>query len=244
MHDVARLWAVDGHEHDARTKLMRIVQELRRRILIGEIPRGARLRQDELAAEFGVSITPVREALRVLESERLVVSEPHKGVRTAGVDLDRVEGIYVARRLLESFAVRRATMRMSRNDIAEQRAILEAMRGDDPAIDRRAENRRFHFAFYERAEIPELVAQIEHLWDAFPWDLLLDHPGRASTSHDEHELILRAVEQGDPLAAAAALEEHIAHSFAAIRGALVGDSTPDPFDETYPAPAGVPARSA
>ena len=56
---------------------------------VGSLSARARLRQDELAADFGVSITPVREALRVLESERLLVAEPHRGVRVAGADRRR-----------------------------------------------------------------------------------------------------------------------------------------------------------
>lgn len=65
----------------------RIVGDLRRRIMSGEFPRGSRMPQDELARHFDASITPVREALRLLEAEGLLVSEPHRGVRVAGVDL-------------------------------------------------------------------------------------------------------------------------------------------------------------
>src|SRR5690554_4237286 len=81
------------------TKLDQIVDSLRRMILSGEVERGARLRQDALAEQFSSSITPVREALRVLESEGLVVAEPHRGVRVAAVDPTRVETIYILRRL-------------------------------------------------------------------------------------------------------------------------------------------------
>ncbi|WP_159097889.1 GntR family transcriptional regulator [Aminobacter sp. MSH1] len=216
---------------DSRTKRDKIVQELRRRILIGAYPRGARLRQDELAADFGVSITPVREALRVLESEGLAVSKPHKGVQVAGVDLARVEAIYVIRRLVESFAIRRATIRMSRKDLAEQKKLIEAMRGDRSEVETRALNRQFHFGFYSKCGMPELTAQIEVLWDSFPWDLLLGESDRAARSIEDHEAVLRSVEAGDVSAAGEALEKHIAAGFGAIRSALTPSPMEDPFDE-------------
>ena len=81
------------------TKRDQIVDELRRRILSGELARGERMPQDELARQFGASITPVREAMRQLEAEGLLVSEPHRGVRVAGVDVDEVTATYVVRRL-------------------------------------------------------------------------------------------------------------------------------------------------
>lgn len=213
-----------------RTKRDLIVQELRRRILVGDYDRAARLRQDELAEDFKVSITPVREALRVLESEGLVVSEPHKGVRVAAVDLDRVEAIYVSRRLIESFAIGRASIRMSRKDLTHQREILENMKGGSDG-DLRLENRRFHFGFYNKCGIPELTTQIAALWDAFPWDLLLDEPGRFSRSAHDHSQILEAVEAGDATAAAAHMAAHIQSGYSEIRARLGGEGTPDPFDE-------------
>src|SRR5579862_9894898 len=87
----------------AKTKKDRLVQELRHLILYGDLERGTRIRQDELAARFDTSITPVREALRQLEAEGLLESEPHRGVRVTVPDIAEIKGTYVARRLLEPY---------------------------------------------------------------------------------------------------------------------------------------------
>ena len=219
-----------------------IVDELRRRILAGTLPRGARLPQDELARDFGASITPVREALRLLEAEGLVVAEPHRGVRVAGVDLAQVTATYVVRRLIESYAMRRATLRLSRRDLARARELLERA-PVDPAVDpgaARDRNRAFHFLLYDRCGMPELVERIAAMWQAFPWDLMLDSvidpapthqigEARAAASHREHLDLLAALETGDPDAVAAATERHLSNGFAAIRRQLTGGEGPDPF---------------
>lgn len=210
------------------TKRDQIVDELRRRIVSGALPRGARMPQDELAREFGASITPVREALRSLESDGLVVSEAHRGVRVAGVDLDEVTATYIVRRLTESYAMRRATTRLSRRDLARARAMLDD-RPADPAA-RREQNTRFHFLFYDKCGRPALTERIEGLWRAFPWDLALDTPERGRDSHEEHLAILAAVEDGDPDRVAAATEAHLCNGYASIRRLLTGGDGPDPFD--------------
>ncbi len=218
-------------DFNSETKRDFIVQQLRRRILSGEYARGARLRQDQLAADFGVSITPIREALRVLESERLVEAEPHRGVRVAEIDLDRIEGIYVVRRLVESYAMRRAVHRLSRHDFGVLRRMLDEMSQSTTPEAQRDMNRAFHFYFYDRCGLPELTQQIGNLWDSFPWDLLLDSEDRADASRQEHERVLIAAESGDADAAAAALGTHVANGIAAVRLHLTGDRGRDVFDE-------------
>ncbi|WP_346140251.1 GntR family transcriptional regulator [Kutzneria viridogrisea] len=215
------------------TKRDQIVDELRRLILTGELARGARMPQDELAQRFGASITPVREAMRLLEAEGLVVAEPHRGVRVAAVDLERVKGIYVVRRLAESYAMRRAASRISRRDLAVARELQEQMtaaaRRDDRAAVREL-NREFHFLFYDRCGIPALRDQIRGMWQAFPWDVMLDSEERLAASHQEHLEIIDALDSGDVDAVAEATERHIWHGFAAITERLRGNVSPDPFD--------------
>src|SRR6195952_4726823 len=113
----------------------RIVEDLRRKILSGELPRGARMPQDDLARQFDASITPVREALRLLEAEGLLVSEPHRGVRVAGIDLDKVKATYVVRRLVESYAMQRVTTRLSPLDLTRLRALMGRMQKESDTGD-------------------------------------------------------------------------------------------------------------
>jgi DNA-binding GntR family transcriptional regulator len=215
-----------------RTKRDVIVESLRRQILAGDLPRGARMRQDELARQFDASITPVREALRLLEAEGLLVSEPHRGARVAAVDIDKVKATYVVRRLVESYAMRRVATRLSPRDLARLRAIVERLDeagSDVPAL--RAINREFHFYFYERCGMPRLTEKIEAMWQEFPWDLMLGSPERIRASQDEHRAILAAVEAADVDAAAETTERHIAGGFAAIAQQLAetDEPVPDPF---------------
>jgi DNA-binding GntR family transcriptional regulator len=220
-------------ETTAATKRDLIVEELRRLILSGELPRGARLPQDELATRFSSSITPVREALRALEAEGIVVSEPHRGTRVAGVDLDRIKAIYIVRRLVEPYAMLRATSRLSARDLRQADDLLHAVEvaaaaGD--ATGARQANRAFHFHFYDRCGLPTLSDQIASLWAAFPWDLVLQTPQRSGQSDDEHRLILEAARRGEANEAADATAMHIARGFSAIVRHLTGDDAPDPFD--------------
>lgn len=215
------------------TKRDQIVDELRRMIVSGELPRGSRLRQDELARRFNSSITPVREALRALESDALVVAEPHRGVRVAGVDFERVQATYILRRLAESFAMRRAAIRLSPLELRQAESLLASLneyaaRRDVSAI--RVKNREFHFFFYERCGLPGLVQEIEALWRVFPWDLLLDSPEPAEVSEREHQSILDAVQRGEPDAAAEAMGAHLSRSFLALARRINGNDVGDPFE--------------
>lgn len=223
-----------GEPRKATTKRDMVAKELRALIESGQLARGARVQQDELAARFNTSITPVREAMRELEAEGLLVSEPHRGVRVSEVDVDELQGVYVARRLLEPFAAALATQNISRRELALMQSRLDAMvaaRRDHDSAGVWAANRDFHFVMYRACEIPRLVSQIEALWLGFPWDVLDVVGGRSERSAEEHEAILAALRDGDPAATAAACEQHLRNSFHALVAHLTGSApVEDPFD--------------
>jgi DNA-binding GntR family transcriptional regulator len=215
------------------TKRDHIAQQLRDLISAGEIPRGAHLRQDELAERFQTSITPVREAMRILQAEGLLVAEPRRGVRVASVDIPQLQSNYVVRRLVETYAMKRATRRMSPRDLGKARAINESMAAAHRAGDNlrvRTANREFHFFFIDRCGLPGLVDHVDDLWLGFPWDILQVLVDRVPCSVSEHEDILRAVELGDLDEVAAATERHLANSFLALVEHLTGQRPEDPFD--------------
>lgn len=217
------------------TKRDAIAFELRRLIMAGEMPRGTRLQQDELAQRFRASITPVREALRDLESEGLVESEPHRGVRVASLGLDRLIGIYIARRLLEGHAVGRAASRMSPRDIAKSKALLAdivAAREAGDLTRARDLNHEFHFRIYEHSQLPGLVDEIARYWRMFPWDMILTGPENVEDAAEQHDVILAAIERGDAAAAAEAVGVHIREAFLAVVAHITGgeEALADPYD--------------
>jgi DNA-binding GntR family transcriptional regulator len=215
------------------TKKDQLVDELRRLIRSGEIERGSRIRQDDLAARFDTSITPVREALRQLEAEGLLVSEPHRGVRVASADLESIKGTYIIRRLVEPYVMQRATRRISRRDLEQVIALNERMR-TTASEDVRAMgelNHEFHQFFFHRCGIPSLTGGMMNLWPAFPADMFEAIPERALASVEEHDAILAAVAAGDLELVRATVDTHIARSYAALATRLAGpDGWHDPFD--------------
>lgn len=224
--------AGDG-AREKRTKKDKIVDELRSLIASGELARGSRIQQDDLAELFQTSITPVREAMRQLEAEGLLVSEPHRGVRVAFADLEQVKGIYIARRLVESHAAQRAALRVSRHDLTRAKSLTDEMEqarlvGDGPEL--LETNRAFHFLFYDRCGIPSLSALIGTLWLAFPWDALQVIEGRGGQSVIEHRRMIDAVEAADEAAVGEAFATHIRSSYLALARYLTGEDVDDPFD--------------
>src|SRR5699024_6040465 len=141
-----------------------IVHGLRRKILSRELDRGERLRQDQVAEWFNASITPVREALRILEAEVLVTSEAHRSVRVAGVDDDGFKSLFVTQKLSETFAIARATTRISRHELRQAERLLEALdeaNANGDSLGRNTRNEEFHFFFYVRCGMPALRSE-EH----------------------------------------------------------------------------------
>lgn len=192
-----------------------LVQHLRAAILSGEIPAGTRLRQEDIASQFGVSSTPVREAMRVLEAQGLVLHELHRGVTVANVT-GRFNQIYRLRESLECLATEMATENMTPGrgrhlmELAD-RIDVATRAGDAEA--RREAHTQFHLVLYDGCDFPALVDMIQSVWIRFPWDELLALPGLHS-SHD-HDEIARLAAAADA-AAADRLRQHL-H---AVRDAL------------------------
>ena len=221
------------------TKAVLIADALRETIATGGLDDGTRLYQDQLAEQFKTSITPVREALKLLEAEGLLVSEPHRGVRVAFPDLDQIASIYVMRRLVEPYAARRSARRLSRLDLDRARRINEEFgaSGEENAQDARRLNQEFHFTFYRACGLPTLLAEIERLWTGFPWAALQVHRGKASSSYEEHLEMIEAVAGVDEAAIQTIFETHIFHGFEAlvthIGVTLVADPFEDDDERTY-----------
>jgi DNA-binding GntR family transcriptional regulator len=215
----------------SKTKAAHIADELRAAVVTGVLAQGTRLYQDELATRFSTSITPVREALRQLHAEGLVEVESHRGVRVSTPDIEQITAIYVLRRLVEPFAVRRAAARLSRQDFARARTINEELLAAQQASDQllaRQLNRDFHFVFYSACGLPALRTEIERFWAMFPWSEL--HIVRGHASFREHEQILTAVVKDDQAAIQKHVETHLRNGYLALMQHLRHPTDTDPFE--------------
>ncbi len=214
------------------TKRDRIVAELKRMIREGELPRGSRIQQDVLAEQFNTSITPVREAMVLLEAEGLLVSSPNRGVSIADADIDQVKGVYIQRMLLEPYAMQRATRRIAHRDIDIAGQLLDRVENYDPAnetVPLSQLNRQFHFIFYSNCGSEALTQQVEALWQRWPWDLLEVIKKRPRTSSDEHRAMLDAVRSGDLERVADSTREHLRQSYLSLTHHITGAVQQDPF---------------
>lgn len=146
-----------------------VLEELRRSIVRGVLPPGAHIRPDELAGRLATSRVPVREALKILEGEGLVLSRPHRGYFVADLSYAELEEIYRIRDLLEREAVRKAVPRMTDADIDAIQDACEAVERAAAAagiIQMAEANRAFHFGIYQLSKMPRLLRMIRLLWDS------------------------------------------------------------------------------
>lgn len=189
--------------------------ELREAILSGELPPGAPLRLAELARSLGMSISPVREAVRQLESLGLAVHVPHRGARVSGVAVEDLHDTYEARLALETLAVRRAAERFTEADAEAVRAHLEAYVAAHERGDRQEARRAhasFHFALYAASGSEWLVRLIRPAWENCERYRAMSIPSRGTVleRQREHERILDACIRHDPDSAAEELYRHLA----------------------------------
>ena len=180
-----------------------------------------------------MSLIPVREALRMLEAERLVSIEPNKGARVAPLSIDRMKSAYAVRLLLEPEAVRLSTPNLDGRTLATARLVkdqmVDAMRRDDPSEAARL-HRRLHFLFYEACESEWLLEIITMLFDQTERYRRLSAPLRSDVDEVdlEHARVLDAIGAGDPQAAARSLELHLGRTTDLMSSAYqVGNSDPD-----------------
>ncbi len=226
-------------EHATRkpTRVEALVGRLSEEIADGLLAPGVWLDEKSLAERFGVSRTPVREALSQLVASGLADRRPHRGVVVAAVSLERLGQMFEVMTELEGTCARFAARRMAEAEkqaLAELHAASAAATGDPEAY--AAFNRRFHHAIYAGGHNPFLVETAQDVRRRLaPFrhaQFRLD--GRPAGSFREHAAVVRAVLAGDGEAAHAAMSAHIARvrdayrSFAANQGTLAS-APAEPF---------------
>jgi DNA-binding GntR family transcriptional regulator len=198
---------------------------LRRAIAEGELAPGDRIGQDAVGARIGVSLIPVREALRALESEGVVTYAPRKGYVVTELDLGDLEEIYHLRGLLERDAVERGLPGATEDDLDELEAAAEACReaaglGDVPTA--LAANRRFHFVLYALAGSEHELRLIRLLWDGTEAYRALYYGTQAGEDDADraHRTIVAAARDRDVARCVAELAAHREQALRALRAVL------------------------
>jgi DNA-binding GntR family transcriptional regulator len=176
---------------------------------------GDRLVESELADRFGVSRTPIREALQRLETQSLLTRDG-RSLIVASLDHSQLAELYVVRGALEGLAARLAARQATPEEVRILRDMLEADRAlvADPQALARA-NRRFHRQIHLSSHNRFLIQQLDlvHRSMALLANTSIAARGRSQDTLTEHEAIVRAIEAGDGDAADGALREHISRAF-------------------------------
>lgn len=179
-----------------------VFQTLRQAILRGELKPGERLMEIHLAQRLGVSRTPVREAIRKLELEGLVLMIPRKGAVVADITVSDLEDVLEVRMALEELAVKYACRRVTQEQLAEIRRLAgefkKTLTGNDIAAWAQADM-KFHDAIYEATGNGRLVQILNNLREQmyrYRMEYLKDRQSHKNLV-EEHDVILRALESGD-----------------------------------------------
>lgn len=203
-----------------RTKEEQVADFLREGIISGRYPRGTRLKQQEIATLLNTSITPVREALKLLAAEGYVLGDSYRGATVAPFNLEASSEVLSLRILLETQLVKGSVERVTGEDIAELRVLASEFAsafeaGDNEAA--RAANYRFHHRMFEIAAMPQTLHFVQILWARYPFDLINRLKGRVSRAAEEHDDMLTALIAGDAAAAMLATRQHIEAGFNELR---------------------------
>jgi DNA-binding GntR family transcriptional regulator len=185
-----------------------VTDVLRDLITDGQLSPGTPLRQRHLAEQFDVSYTPVREALRRLESEGLVVTDVHRGATVARTESEELEENYRILAALEALAGSLAASKMTEDDLAEIEALYREVAACQPDDERLAElNRQFHFRIYECARSPMLLLLMRLLWRSFPHGPQAGRPHQESV--EQHAELVSALKDRDEERVATIIRDHV-----------------------------------
>jgi DNA-binding GntR family transcriptional regulator len=213
---------------DLTSSVELVYQRTRRAILTGDYPPGSPLRLQDLAVRNGVSMIPVREALRLLEAEGFVESIPNRGARVASLSMEDMLDVYRTRIVLEVEALRQAVPRTTPAVLAKARRLNNKIirqfvtRGHAEYDDHRA----FHFALYEPSGSKWLLRLIGIVWDHTErYRRIGAARVKAGEARAEHELILNRIEAKDVAGAVAALTVHLDGSVERFRELFAEDPT-------------------
>jgi DNA-binding GntR family transcriptional regulator len=203
-----------------------VADKLRDRIIRGEIPEGAQLRQDAIATQYRVSRIPVREALRQLDAEGLITIVPNRGAIVPALSPDDIEELFTIRALLEPELLKLSIPHLSKEDFSAAEKILQKyvheLRRDDHVGAWGRLNWQFHSTLYSRANRPYFMSILRNVNNSGErytrLQLYLTHG--IQRANEEHHRILSLCRERDIPAACKLLREHILHAGQSLKQVL------------------------
>ena len=208
-----------------------VLDELREDILSGRLKPGAKLDQNKLKDRFGISVIPLREAFKRLQSEGYVDIAPHRGVRVRPLSREEIEDLYLIRAEVEVLAARLALDNLAESDIAELKDLFKQMTGLTHAGEY-AEllklNRKFHYTIYRACRRDFLLQLLDDLWmrSSRYRNLVTVKPGRARSALREHKAMLAACIARDKDSLARAIRTNVGETRKMIGKAPDSDQFP------------------
>ena len=202
-----------------KTTAETVSELIRAEIQKGELQPGTRLRQNEVAARFGVSTTPVREAFALLQADGLVRIDPHRGAIVFHPTAEDLTESYEIRGALETLAITKALPHLSAELLRDLQATIDEMRAT-PDEDKWVElNDRFHLTIYNASGMPRLCNMIASLRDSSSTyiHMFVSHQPPDKRADDQHQEILDACKASDTRRAQRAVRAHIDHTVKELR---------------------------
>ena len=219
----------DEHDLAGQALVDHIAEEIQTHIMTGALPSGTRLRQEALAEEFGVSRTPIREALRQLQASGVLDVQPRRGAVVRGPSSREIREAYFVRAELEGIAAELAAEHITDQQLSQLRDAADSFKqsvkqfAKQDASERSpaeatwpAANDLFHQVILAAAGNDRLRSTVEDLHHSFPrnltWAALSESSRLLGENVQEHDDILAAIEERQPAAARRAMRRHIARS--------------------------------
>ena len=207
-----------------------VTERLRHDLLAGAIKPGERIKVAELEKRFGVSHIPIREAVRRLESEGLIVAMPQRAAIAAGVDLDDLAGLYDLRRIIECDVIRRSVDAMTDEQVAVAEQALENLEAianehDSPGFWEL--HRDFHWALLEPGASAWIERVLDQIWLASQRYVRLFVSETVDDAMRDHRALFDFCRERDGAGAADLLRRHLDRTELAVRQAFVPTDEPE-----------------
>lgn len=201
------------------TALEYVRERIREGILRGEFPPGSRLPQADVAQRLGVSITPVREAMRGLATEGLLVLDNHRGAVVAAPSREEAQQIWDLRRLIEPYAIQLATSRITEEALETAEKLHARMLDETDFGSWAMLNRRFHEVLAHATGSPRLVSVLQPLRDAASIYVAIsikNEQDQRVRGNEDHGSLVAALRARDVDRAVQITERHLGRTVDAI----------------------------